>query len=204
MALISIAELKSVLAIGSIYPDVEVQQVADAAQDIILSFLDFNRSAIVAVRLDENVATFSAGSPIDFVIGQSVTITGCGVPFNGAHVVTSLKSANLPVIINENTILVSNQAYVFTAAITNADISARPIKPSGQALLTSQIALYDDNPRVRTATMAIAVDVWETQKGTMGQQGVDFQPAPYRLGRSMLQRVIGLLGGNVDTNSMVG
>ena len=204
MALINIAELKSVLGIGSIYPDAEVQQVADAAQDIILSFLDFNRSAIVSVRLNDNVATFTTESPVSFVIGQSVTLTGCGAPFNGAHVITSLKSYDNGFIIDSNTIFVGNQAYVFTAAITNADIIPTPVKPTGQALLTSQIALYDDNPRVRTATMAIAVDVWETQKGTMGQQGVDFAPAPYRLGRSMLQRVIGLLGGNIDTNSMVG
>ena len=47
-------------------------------------------------------------------------------------------------------------------------------------------------------------EFWETQKGTMGQQGVDFQPAPYRLGRSMLQRIMGLLGKDVDTNSLVG
>ncbi len=49
MAIISISELKSVLGIGSIYPDAEVQQVADAASDIILSYLEFNRSSIVAV-----------------------------------------------------------------------------------------------------------------------------------------------------------
>ena len=204
MALIDITELKGVLGIGSIYPDAEVQQVADAAQDIILSFLDFNRSSITAVRLDDNVATFTAAAPVDFVIGQSVTITGCGAPFNGDRVVTSLKSANSGFIVNNNTIFVGNQAYVFTATITNADIISTPIKPRGQALLTSQAALYDLDARVRAATLAIAVDIWETQKGTMGQQGVDFAPAPYRLGRSMLQRVIGLLGGNVDTNSMVG
>ena len=39
MALISISELKAVLGIGSIYPDAEVQQVADAAESIILSYL---------------------------------------------------------------------------------------------------------------------------------------------------------------------
>ena len=184
MALIDITELKSVLGIGSIYPDAEVQQVADAAQDIILSFLDFNRSSITAVSLVNNVATFTTAEPSDFVIGQTLTVTGCGSPFDGSRVVTAIKP--------------------LTATITNANIIPTPIKPRGQALLTSQAALYDLDARVRSATLAIAVDIWETQKGTMGQQGVDFAPAPYRLGRSMLQRVIGLLGGNVDTNSMVG
>jgi hypothetical protein len=204
MALIDITELKSVLGIGSIYPDAQVQAIADAAQDVVLSFLDFNRSPIVEVRLDDNVATYATSAPHNFVIGQTVTITGCGTPFNGNKVITTINKQNSGFIIDDNTVVSGGSAYVFTAAVTNADITATPIRPYGQALLTSQAALYDTNPRVRTATMAIAVDIFETNKGTMGQQGVDFAPAPYRLGRSMLQRVIGLLGGNVDTNSMVG
>ena len=204
MALINITDLKAVLGIGSIYPDAQVQEIATAAEDVVLSFLDFNRSPIVEVRLVNNVATYATASPHDFVVGQTVTIAGCGTPFNGNKTITTVNQPNSSFFISDNAVMTSGRSYVFTAAVTNADITPIPIKPYGQALLTSQAALYDANPRVRTATMAIAVDIFETNKGTMGQQGVDFAPAPYRLGRSMLQRVIGLLGGNVDTNSMVG
>lgn len=186
MAIISISELKAVLGIGSIYSDATVQQVADAASDIILSYLDFNRSSIVGVKLEDNKATFYTAEPHDFVVGSALTVTACGSTFNGSRTVTEYT------------------ASTFTVAITNADILYTPIRPYGVAALTSQVALYDTNASVRESCLALAVDIWETQKGTMGQQGVDFAPAPYRLGRSMLQRVMGLLGKNVDTNSLVG
>jgi hypothetical protein len=186
MAIISISELKAVLGIGSIYSDATVQQVADAASDIILSYLDFNRSSIVSVKLEDNVATFYTAEPHDFVVGSALTVSACGTVFNGSRTVTEHKADS------------------FKVAITNADVVATPLKPYGKAVLTSQAALYDANSSVREACLALAVDIWETQKGTMGQQGVDFAPAPYRLGRSMLQRVMGLLGKDLDTNSLVG
>lgn len=186
MAIISISELKAVLGIGSIYPDATVQQVADAASDIILSYLDFNRSSVVAVELKDNVATFFTAEPHDFVIGQEVTTTSCGVDFNGTGEITGRRASS------------------FQVEIVDADVIRTPVRPYGRATLTSQAALFDTNASVREACLALAVDIWETQKGTMGQQGVDFAPAPYRLGRSMLQRIMGLLGKDIDTNSMVG
>jgi hypothetical protein len=186
MAIISISELKAVLGIGSIYSDTVVQQVADAASDIILSYLDFNRSSIVTVELVDNVATFFTVEPHDFVVGSALTISACGNTFNGSRTVTE------------------HRADRFSVAITAADVIATPLRPYGKAVLTSQAALFDNNASVREACLALAVDIWETRQGTMGQQGVDFAPAPYRLGRSMLQRVMGLLGKDVDTNSLVG
>ena len=186
MAIIDIAELKSVLGIGSISPDATVQQVADAAESIILSDLDFNRSSIVSVKLEDNVATYYTAEPHDFVIGSALTVTGCPTVFNGSRTVTEHK------------------ADYFKVAITNADIVETPQRPYGSAVLSSQATLFDANDSVREACLALAVDIWETRKGTMGQQGVDFAPAPYRLGRSMLQRIMGLLGKDLDTNSLVG
>lgn len=186
MAIISISELKAVLGIGSIYSDATVQQVADAASDIILSYLDLNRSSIISVRLKDNVATYYTAEPHGFIVGSALTVTSCGSTFNGSKTVTEY-----------------GLGY-FKVAITNADILETPLRPYGSAVLTSQVALYDNNASVRESCLALAVDIWETQKGTMGQQGVDFAPAPYRLGRSMLQRVMGLLGKDLDTNSLVG
>jgi hypothetical protein len=186
MAIISISELKTVLGIGTIYSDAVVQQVADAASDIILSYLEFNRSSIIAVELKDNNAHFYTAEKHDFIVGSALTVTGCGTTFNGSRTVTEYKADR------------------FTVAITNADVKYTPLRPYGKAALTSQATLYDTNASVREACLALAVDIWETQKGTMGQQGVDFAPAPYRLGRSMLQRVMGLLGKDLDTNSLVG
>ena len=191
MALITLSELKAVLGIGDIYADAIVQAVADSAENIILSYLIFDDVAIKSVSLTSNVATFYCYDNT-FVAGQVLTVSKCGAPFDGSRtVVDSFNGAY--------------GEHYFTAAITNADIIRRDIIPTGRAVLTSQAALYDTTPEVREAAMAVACDIWITRTGTLGQQGVDFQsPAPYRLGRSMLTRVSGLLGKHLDTRGYLG
>jgi hypothetical protein len=191
MALITLSELKAVLGIGDIYADAIVQAVADSAENIILSYLIFDDVAIKSVSLSGNVATFYCYENT-FVSGQALTVSKCGAPFDGSRtVVDSFNGAY--------------GEHYFTAAITNADIIRRDIIPTGRAVLTSQAALYDTTPEVREAAMAVACDIWITRTGTLGQQGVDFQsPAPYRLGRSMLTRVSGLLGKHLDTRGFLG
>ena len=191
MPLIALSELKSVLGIGNIYADSDVQEVADAAENIILSYLIFDDVAINGVELTSNVARFYCYDNT-FVVGQALTVTGCGSPFNGSRTVSKTGYDEYGV-------------SWFEAAITNADITKRRIIPSGRAVLTSQATLYDTTPEVREAALAIACDIWITRTGTLGQQGVDFQsPAPYRLGRSMLTRVSGLLGKHLDTRGYLG
>ncbi len=191
MALITLSELKSVLGIGDIYADPIVQAVADSAENIILSYLIFDDVSIVGASITSNVARFYCHDNT-FVVGQALTVTGCGSPFNGSRTVTKVGYDEY------------NVTY-FEAALTNADITKRQIIPNGRAVLTSQAALYDTTPEVREAALAVACDIWITRTGTLGQQGVDFQsPAPYRLGRSVLTRVSGLLGKHLDTRGYLG
>jgi hypothetical protein len=64
---------------------------------------------------------------------------------------------------------------------------------------------YEEVPEVVEATTAIAVDMWQSRLAPGGQiQAVDFTPGPYRMGRSLLTRVSGLLGKHMDTGSFVG
>jgi hypothetical protein len=191
MPLIALSELKAVLGIGDIYADAIVQACADSAENIILSYLIFDDVAINAVSLTDNVARFFCFDNT-FVVGQVLTISGCGAPFDGSRTVT------------EKNVDEYGVTY-FEAAVTNADITKRRVIPNGRAVLTSQAALYDTTPEVREAALAVACDIWITRTGTLGQQGVDFQsPAPYRLGRSMLTRVSGLLGKHLDTRGYLG
>ena len=190
MALITLSELKSVLGIGDIYADSVVQACADSAENIILSYLIFDDVAINGVSLTSNVARFYCYNNT-FVVGQALTVSNCGSPFNGSRTVTAVG--------------LEGEVTFFEAAITNADITKRLVIPNGRAVLTSQAALYDTTPEVREAALAVACDIWITRTGTLGQQGVDFQsPAPYRLGRSMLTRVSGLLGKHLDTRGYLG
>jgi len=153
--------------------------------------LTFDDVAIKGVSLTSNVARFFCYDNT-FVVGQALTVTGCSSPFNGSRTVTATGTDEYGVT-------------YFEAAITNADITKRMVIPNGRAVLTSQAALYDTTPEVREAALAVACDIWITRTGTLGQQGVDFQsPAPYRLGRSMLTRVSGLLGKHLDTQGYLG
>jgi hypothetical protein len=191
MALITLAELKSVLGIGDIYADAIVQACADSAENIILSYLIFDDVSIAGVSLTSNVARFYCYDNT-FVVGQVLTVSKCSAPFDGSRTVTKTGVDEYGVTF-------------FEAAITNADITKRSVIPNGRGVLTSQAALYDTTPEVREAALAVACDIWITRTGTLGQQGVDFQsPAPYRLGRSMLTRVSGLLGKHLDTRGYLG
>lgn len=186
MAIIDIEELREVLQVGEIYPDAWLQECADTASDVILSFLTFNKSGIAGVELSNNVAKFHTQTPHKFVVGSALTVTGCGNTFNGSRTVTA------------------HSLYTFDVAITAADVVFTPLAPVGKAVLTSQAALYDATAEVREAAIAVAVDVWMARQGTVGQVGIDYQPAPYKIGRALLQRVTGILSKHIDTGSMVG
>lgn len=192
MPLIVLSELKAVLGIGDIYADAIVQECADAAQNVLLPYLIFDDVSIKEVRLTNNVARFFCYNNT-FVVGQALTVSKCGAPFDGSRTVTATGHDEYAV-------------SFFEAAAINADISKRNVIPNGRALLTSQATMYDSGyPEVEQAALAIACDIWITRTGTLGQQGVDFQsPAPYRLGRSMLTRVSGLLGKHLDTRGYLG
>lgn len=58
---------------------------------------------------------------------------------------------------------------------------------------------------VREAIIAVTIDIWQNRQAPGGAvSGVDFQPAPYRMGRSLLSKVSGLLGVWYKTNWQVG
>jgi hypothetical protein len=53
--------------------------------------------------------------------------------------------------------------------------------------------------------LAVAVEVFQSRTAAGGQiEGVDFAVTPFRLGRSLFNRVVGLLGPYIDTESMIG
>jgi hypothetical protein len=95
-------------------------------------------------------------------------------------------------------------AYEFTAAITNADVLEINVIPSGLATL-SGASTYVGVSAVESAVLAVSVEVFQSRIAPGGQiEGIDFTSvSPYRLGRSLFNRVSGLLGAYLDTESMV-
>jgi hypothetical protein len=205
------AELRSVLGVSnSLYSDSYLTDVIDTAESVILPMLVKYSSPIDTVTLQDNIATYGVLGDNNFSEGQSVVITGVGSPFNGTF--TILESSNIDVesfIVRSSSRIYLDGMYrefngYFTVSITNADITERKVIPSGLATL-SGASTYVGNAAVESAVLAVSVEVFQSRIAPGGQiEGVDFTSvSPYRLGRSLFNRVSGLLGAYIDTDSMV-
>jgi hypothetical protein len=210
-SIVTVAELRSILGVStSLYNDAYLTDVIDTAEAVILPMLVKYASPIASVELESNIATYRVLGDNNFSEGQSVVITGCGSPFNGTF--TILESSNINaegfVVRSDSRIFVdaiySEFTGYFTVAITNADIIQRKVIPSGLATL-SGASTYVGNSAVESAVLAVSVEVFQSRIAPGGQiEGIDFtQVSPYRLGRSLFNRVSGLLGAFIDTDSMV-
>jgi hypothetical protein len=171
---------------SSLYNDAYLDQIIDSAETVILPMLVTFKSPVQKVSLTDNVATFTTLGIHEFTEGQSVVITGCGTPYNGTR-----------------TILADNLGeYTFSAAITNADINEANVIPSGVATL-SGASTYVGNAAVQSAVYTVSVEVFQARLAGGGQiEGVDFTATPFRMGRSLFNKCVGLLGSYMDTDSM--
>jgi len=185
--IITASELRSVLGVSSsLYSDAVLSDIIDSAEAVILPMLNSYSVAIDAVSLNNNIAYFSTPTLNPFNEGQSVVIAGCGSPFNGTRTIT--------------TDLLDD--YTFSAAITNADIISKNIIPSGTATLTGA-STYVGNSAVETAVTVVSVEIFQSRTAPGGQiEGVDFAPTPFRMGRSLYNRISGLLGALIDVGSI--
>jgi hypothetical protein len=190
MALIDIDEFKDTMGIGNIYADPIVQDVLDAAENIITGLLTYKRATLTGAKYVDatNTATYYVLGSQPFQVGESVTIsTYVGAPFEGSQTVLAVGSD------------------WFTADKNHSgDHALVSFKPFGSGTLAAQAAYYDTVPEIRQAALAVAIDIWQTRMGQSGQQGVDFTPAPYKLGRSLFGRVMGLMGAHMAVEGMVG
>ena len=185
--IITASELRSVLGVSSsLYSDAYLNQIIDTAETVILPMLVTFKAPIQATSLSDNVATFTTLGIHEFTEGQSVVITGCGSPYNGTR-----------------TILADNLGqYTFTASITNADLLETNVIPSGTATLSSA-STYVGNQSVRSAVFVVSVEVFQSRVAAGGQiEGVDFTATPFRMGRSLFNRCVGILGPYLDVESM--
>jgi len=188
-SIVTASELRAVLGVSSsLYSDSYLNDIIDTSENLILPMLVTYATRVEKVKLTSNTAYFYTSTAHEFSNGQSVIVTGCGSPFNGTHTVS----------------VDAEDPYLFTASITNADIVERYVIPAGTATL-SGASTYVGNPNVENAVIVTSVEVFQSRTAAGGQiEGVDFTVTPFRLGRSLFNRVAGLLGPYLDTETMVG
>lgn len=190
MSIVTPSELRSVLGVSSsLYNDTYLQKIIDTSELTILPLLVSYSSAVTDRSIASNMATLTTNTPHNYIVGSSVVVAIGDATFDGTKTVT--------VVPNE---------YQFSYAKTNADIARNAVIPHGTTYLSGYDAatIYASNPAVYEAIIVVSVEVFQSITAAGGQiEGVDFQVTPYRMGRSLLNRVIGILGKSLDTGAML-
>ena len=211
MSYVTVSELKSVLGVGDLYPDADLQQVLDGAQATVLSILSRYSSAVDQVCcVEEGSIKMRTTTPHQFYIGQTVQLEGFApAQFNGEATVTAVNiDPTVPIAaVPWPSHFDGREPYnVLTVAKAHGQTpftEVRPEIPHAHVYDKLQLDAYEDVPEVLEACLAIAVDMWQSRVAPGGTlQAADFTPGPYRLGRSLLSRVQALLARHLDVGTM--
>ena len=185
-SVITVAELRKVLGVSSaLYDDAYLADIIDTSEQVILPLLDQWKADVVQHVCTNEIETLYTSNLHGFSVGQVVDISGVGI-----H---SLQN---------KTILTVPDEYSFTVAHDIADHVLENVIPSGVAVPNSPTS-YVGVAAVESALLVVSVEVFQSRTAPGGQiEGVDFAPSPYRMGRSLYNRVAGLLGAYVDVESI--
>jgi hypothetical protein len=199
------SELRVVLGIGSLYSDSVVEEVCQAAENIIKGQLWYNNYYAAAKSLTSNVATLYFQQPHGMYVGQSVIITNAGSPFNGTKTITEINGATQVSALNYQNYSLTAYNYSISYAATGSDQVKNPIQPYATVAAATNVD-FATVPEVREATTLIAVDIWQSRQlsNTGGVSPDGFTPSPYRMGNTLLARVRGLIANFLNPNGLVG
>jgi len=182
------AELRSALGIQSLYTSAVVEEVCQAAENIVKSKLWFNTQSVYAIEATGTTGRIYIYENADqFVVGDTITVENVRQHFNGSSVITKKNGGWLEFVDNQITTL-----------------EYHTIAPWGRVYGTQAID-YATLPEVNQATLMIAVDIWQArQASNAGGISPDFQPSPYRMGNTLMARVRGLLADHLAPGGQVG
>ena len=192
MSLTTVAELRGALGVGTLYADATLQEVCDAADNVLLPFIWANTTSNVAHSNTTNTGTlyFDEDVRYTFYVGQTVVISGNGSKHNGSKTITEVGE------------------YSITYAITGNNNTAAPYHPVNPFGTVAAETYLDPStvPAIQEASLMISIDIWQSRQApSSGGVSIDgYTPSPYRMGNTLLARVRGLLAPYLDPRSMVG
>ena len=192
MSLTTVAELRTALGVGTLYADATLQEVCDAADNVLLPFIWSNTLSIIGHSNTASTGTsYFQDSIADVLyVGQTIVITGAGSKHNGSKTITAMTSHSITYAITGN---------------NNTPAPRHPINPYG--LLSAETYLDPSTvPAIQEASLMISIDIWQSRQApSSGGVTVDgYAPSPYRMGNTLMARVRGLLAPYLDPRSMVG
>ena len=183
------AELRTLLGIGTLYDNAVVEEVCQASQDYLDSFLWFNSAPVSAQAVHTtNVATLYTPIPHGFNVGQTVTVSNCDSHYNGSKTITSVTP------------------YAFSYAVTHAVEDLHLIRPFGKVKGPFHASDYATVPAVREAAATVAVTLWQARQAPGNSVAtVDgFIASPFQLGNTLLAKVRGILAPYLAPSGMAG
>ena len=190
-ALVTATQLRNVLGVSvSLYSDASLESIIETAEDAIGDFLIQWKVGIDKHYSEKATeTTIHTTRPHKFYETQTVAISGVESHVNGNKTISA--------IVDD---------YTFRITTTSAPIHTdyRFVIPNGIAA-ENDLSQYDGVDAVEEAVLQIAVDVFQSRLAAGGtQQALDYTPAPYRMGRTLLYKVTGLISKYIDSNSQVG
>lgn len=200
-SLIDVEDFKTVLGVGDLYPDEDLERVTEAATSVLLAYLVMYKAKVDQACCTKAVSPPGTGTtvrfrttePHKFFVGQQIALRGFGFAgWDRTVTVTEVPAENIVIAVS-------------TSPWNTEPIEPQPIIPNGTVYDGTRINYYAEVPEVVEAATAIAVDMWQSRLAPGGQiNAVDFTPGPYRMGKSLITRVSGLIGQHIDTGSLVG
>jgi len=191
MSLCTVAELKAALGVGSLYADATLQEVCDAADNVLLPFLWNNDSFNVAHSADDYTRTlyFETLTKGQFYVGQAIVVTGNDDLFNGTYSITA---------VGENSI----------SYLSDEGGRQRPyhlVNPFGKVAAQDDVD-YALVPSIQLAALMVAESIWQSRQANSGNgMAPDGSMGSfYAMSSQLLSRVRGLIAPYLDPRSMVG
>jgi len=192
MSLCTVAELKAALGVGSLYSDAILQEVCDAADNVLLPFIWNNNSFNVAHSNTASTGTLYFDEIINetFYVGQTVVISGNGSKHNGSKTITE---------VGERTI-----TYAITGN-NNTPAPYHPVNPLGTVAAETYLdpALV---PSIQLAALMVAESIWQSRQANSGNgMAPDGSMGSfYAMSSQLISRIRGLISPYLDPRSMVG
>jgi hypothetical protein len=191
MALTTVAELRSTLGVGTLYPDSTLQEVCDATDAVLIPMLWANNYFNIAQSNTATTGTLYFEDKVEniFYVGQTVVVSGNHSHHNGSKTLTEVGDYSITYNITGN---------------NNVPAVEHPVQPFGTVTATNYTDWTTDMA-VQQAALMIAVEIWQARTATLsGSNAVDFQPSPYRMSAQLLAKVRGLIAHALAPTSMVG
>jgi hypothetical protein len=191
MALTTVAELRSTLGVGTLYPDATLQEVCDATDAVLLPMLWTNVVYNIAHSNTATTGTLYFQDKVEkvFYVGQTVVIGGNGSKYNGSKTLTGVGDYSITFNITGN---------------NNTPAVEHPVLPFGTVTADTYVDWALDSA-IQQAALMISVEIWQARTATLsGSNALDFQPSPYRLSAQLLAKVRGLISHALSPSSMVG